>query len=334
MHQRHRIINFIVSFVVILSCAIVLAISFEVKNRTQPDDTPNIDPDDFVHIIIPNQPTPPSNTTPPDPPDQPEEPTPKPSTPFINLQPTVDTWLKSLAPTEKVGLLIYDITNNRIAASFNPNQVFQVASVYKLLFAYDGYQQLANGSDDPNQILVTTKDKGPLSISKCLDLIIRESYNGCADVMNRDSKRVARVNQLIQEFKLNNTSNIGLNSTATDITKLLLHYWRHSDLPKELWSQLSDSMLNQPPSRTSDSEIYDWRQGLPAGFSDQVKVYNKVGWNWNGKYWNIYADAAILDFVNLNHQYTAVILTQNLSSYNKITKLGQMIEAAVTVQTN
>ncbi len=325
--NRHHIINSITSIIVILSCAIVLIISFTIKahiteSPTNTDESPEgpslqeitsklpiVNPGD---LITKNpEPEPPATPT------------------FIDLQPTLNTWLKTLTTSEKAGVLIYDINNQRVAASFQADQVFEVASIYKLLFAYDGYMQLTTGANDPNQVIVTTTEKGPLTLSTCLDLILRESYNGCADVLNRDRARINRVYSLIDQLNMTNTRNIGLSTTATDLTHLLLKIWQHDDLSSDYWNQLSDSMLNQPPSRGVDGKIYDWRQGLPAGFSNQVKVYNKVGWSWNGKTWDIYADAAILDFINLNRQYTAVVLTRNLSNYSKITNLGRMIESAV-----
>lgn len=268
--------------------------------------------------------TPPSSTA--QSPETPQTP------PFINLQPVLDQWLATLNSNEQAGVMIYDLTNQRTAASYHAEQVFNVASIYKLLFAYDGYRQIALGLDDPDAIFARTSDKGNLTLSQCLDLTIRESYNGCADRLASNSTRIKRVTQLIKDLNMQNTTNIGLQSTAADLTKLLIFYWQHYDLPDELWQQLSDSMLNQPPASASTHPTYDWRQGLPAGFSDQVKVYNKVGWEWNGERWNIYADAAILDFTTDEHIYTVAVLTKNFTSYTKISQLGTLIEEAITTQ--
>lgn len=319
--RRRHIINLIASAVVVVICIIIIVVSFHIKNQLENEYAHPADPDYSTSIDNPSAPSAPN---------QPSDITEITETRFIDLQPTVDTWLRTLSSNEEVGLMIYDINNSRTAASYQADKVFDVASVYKLLFAYDGYRQLAIGAENPNDILTTTSDKGGLTVEKCLDLIIRESYNGCADVMNRDAKRISRVNTLILELDMTSTDDYGLKSTAADITKLLRHYWRHTELNSALWDRLSDSMLNQPPSRVDDdSPTYDWRQGLPAGFSQNVKVYNKVGWDWNGKSWNIYADAAITDFTKLNRTYTIVVLTKDLSNYSKITQLGRMIEDAV-----
>lgn len=321
--KRQRITNLIIAIIVILTGAAVIVVSFTIKNRVESEiagstaEKPNPNPA----------------------PTEPEEPT-LPGVneiteaKFINLQPTVDKWLSTLKYDEKVGLVIYDLNNSRVAASHNENEIFPVASIYKMLFAYDGYRQIAIGAEDSNDIIVKNSDKGQLTLSQCLDLIIRESYNGCADPMRDDHIRASRVNGLIRSLEMNSTSNLGLESTAADLTKLLRTYWRHSELPQSLWSQLSDSMLNQPPSSTSERPTYDWRQGLPAGFSDAVNVYNKVGWENDGERWKIYADAAILDFVELKHEYTMVVLTSNLTDAKKISQLGQMIEETVTLQSD
>ncbi len=322
--KRQRIINLITTTIVIIVCIIVLIISFAIKARVEQNIAGSTnDPPSTPNTEDPEQPTLPDAN----------EIT---EAKFIDLQPTIDKWLTTINREEKVGLMIYDLNNSRVAASYHENEVFNVASIYKLLLAYDGYRQITIGAEREDDIIVQDSDKGQLTLSQCLDLIIRESYNGCADPMRADYTRSARINSLIRNFEMDDTTNLGLQSTAADITKLLRAYWRHSDLAQSLWNKLSDSMLNQPPTSTSDHPLYDWRQGLPAGFSDKVNVYNKVGWERNDTdtRWNTYADAAILDFVELKHQYTIAILTSNLSDHKKISQLGQMIEETVTMQTD
>ncbi len=326
--KRRRIINTIVTIIVIAICITVIVISFIIRDRVQQE------------ISSGNTGSDPIPTEPSTPPSQPDPPTPSTPDPgeiheakFIDLQPVVERWRQTLRPEEKVGIMIYDINNSRTAASYNADRVFNVASVYKLLFAYDGYRQITLGREDPDAIFTSTSDKGELTLSQCLDLIIRESYNGCADKMASDRTRISRVNNLISELDMTNTTNIGLESTAADITKLLRQYWRHTDLSSGAWQQLSDSMLNQPVLESGTNALYDWRQGLPSGFSNDVLVYNKVGWEWNGRSWNIYADAAILDFTKYQHYYTAVVLTKDLSNSNKLSQLGRMIEDAVVMNT-
>lgn len=319
--KRRQIYTLIITAAVVVLCIIIIIASIAIKNHIESEIGGSIT--GGAEGGGTNQPS--NEPTPPDANEITEA-------KFIDLQPTIDTWVKTLNRDERAGVMIYDLTNSRTAASYHADEVFDVASVYKLLFTYDGYRQIALGADDPNSFYTRTEDKGNLTLSKCLDLMIRESYNGCADKMLSDQYRASRVNDLIRSVGMTNTSNHGLTSTAADLTKLLRTYWRHTDLNQDLWGQITDSMLNQPPSHNENGELYNWRQGLPAGFGKNVNVYNKVGWEWNGSRWNIYADAAIVDFTEFKHYYTVVVLTSNLSSYNKITRLGQMIEDTVITE--
>lgn len=242
---------------------------------------------------------------------------------FIDLQSTVDSWLATLPTKANVGLMIYDLDHNQIAASHEPNEVFNTASIYKLFFVYDGYRQIDKALEDGDAFFVHTGDKGDLTVSECLDLMIRESYNGCADPMRADANRFARAEALATELALTNTSSAGLYSTASDLTTLLVQYYRHPDLSENSWQAIQDSMLNQPIT------TYDWRRGLPTGFTNSAKVYDKVGWNWTGSYWSIYNDATIVEFPEQNRHYVMVVLTENLPSETPLVQLGQQLETTI-----
>lgn len=86
-----------------------------------------------------------------------------------------------------------------------------------------------------------------------------------------------------------------------------------------------DSFLNQPMT------TYNWRQGLPSGFSERTKVYDKVGWDWNGKSWNVYHDAAIVEFLNENRHFVVVVMTSGVP-YSAIKNLGVQIEQTFFTQ--
>lgn len=256
---------------------------------------------------------------------------------FIDLQPVVDAWQKTT--TANVGLMIYDLDHSRVAASYQPNKVFNVASIYKLFFVYDGYRQIESGAVKADSYYVTTSDyrAGAYTYGECLDLMIRESYNGCANKMRSDKKALARVNNLINEFNLKSTTNAGLSSTAADLTELLRLYYQHPDLSSTSWQKISDSMLNQPATKIDAATTYNWRQGLPSGFSSQTNVYDKVGWAWNAdnNIWDTYADAAIVEFPAQNRHYTIVVLTSNLPGRNAaaLANLGARIEDAIIAET-
>ena len=256
-----------------------------------------------------------------------EEPEPEEEVPqipeFIDLQPVVDAWLATV--NGDVGLVFYDFDNQRVAAEYQPNVVFNSASVYKLFFAYDGYQQIDAGVDDGDEYFTTTYDKGALTLGQCLDLIIRESYNGCADPLRADSTRFARAEALATRLGLIKTSSAGLYSTAADLTELMKLYWQHPDLSEASWEAILDSMLNQPKT------TYDWRRGFPSGFN-QALVYDKVGWDYTGSYWRVYNDVSFVVFPTVNRHYIMTILTSDFVTYDPITALGSQVEAAILEQ--
>lgn len=249
---------------------------------------------------------------------------------FIDLQPTVNQWLATT--NAQIGLMIYDLDHHQIAASHQADVIFYIASIYKLFYVYSGYRLIDANIMDADEIFITTNDyrAGNYTFSECLDLMIRESYNGCADPMRENSFLSNYANNLINELNLTNTTDLGLYSTATDLTKLLIHVWEHSDLTSSSWQQLSDSMLNQPPTPIDSETTYDWRQGFPSGFSESVSVYDKVGWQWNQEQWSTYADAAILDFSTLNRHYTAVIIASNLPDSSALSTLAHTIESVIS----
>ncbi len=276
--------------------AVVSVFSF-ILPRDKVGDQPEVDVD----------PKAPMEVTP-----EPEE-DPKPE--FIDLQPTVDQWAASIG--SNAGVYIYDLDNDKVAASYNHESIFFTASVYKLFFVYEAYLRINQGLDDPNEYFADGKTR-----IECLDLIIRESYNPCADPLRNEL--MGEIGDIIaNKFKIENTSNGALNASAKAVADMLKIYYKHEDLSEELWGKIADSMLNQPTT------TYNWRQGLPSGFSE-AKVYNKVGWSYNTEenHWSTYNDAAIVEFTNLKRHYIIVVLTRN-TSHKKLIKLGQLIEQKV-----
>lgn len=245
---------------------------------------------------------------------------------FLDLQPVVDAWLAEISSASvDAGVVIYDLDNDRLAASYQPNAVFNAASIYKLFFVYDGYSRVDAGLADGDEFYVRTYDynAGSYTFAQCLDLMIRESYNGCADPMRADAAMYARAEALISRLGLAHTSSAGLYSSAADLAELLKLYYAHPDLSEASWVAIQDSMLNQP--KTS----YEWRQGLPSGFSDAALVYDKVGWSYGSNSWDVYDDAAIVVFPEQNRHYIVVVMTEGLRSSKSVARLGELLEAAV-----
>lgn len=239
----------------------------------------------------------------------PKEPTYKP----INFQSVVDAWANANAGNKSI--LIYDLDRDQLVGSHNPTENYNTASLYKLFVAYEGYRRLSSG---------TWQESDPVAGRtrlECLDLAIRESHSPCAEALWAEIGKT-ELDQIIKaDFKIENARISSLTANAEDILKIMQLFYQHSDIDPEYWTKIQDSMLNQPPT------TYDWRRGLPNGFSADAKVYNKVGWHWNGSKnrWDIYHDAAIIEFPAENRHFIVIVMT-NFIPHQKIADLGKKIE--------
>ena len=129
-------------------------------------------------------------------------------------------------------------------------------------------------------------------------------------------------NTVMKDFGIMNTSVSNLQSNANDITVMMKIFYKHPDITSNyLIEKMWDSFLNQPETE------YNWRQGLPSGFSDKIKVYNKVGWDYNAddKYWNLYHDTAIIETDKGRH-FIVTVMTHKVP-FTAIRKLASQIEA-------
>lgn len=234
----------------------------------------------------------------------------------IDFQPVIDEWIKNTNGDKSI--LIYDLDRDEVAGGYNANKKYDTASLYKLFVVYEGYRRLETGEWQASDKVGGTKH----TILECLDLAIRESNSECAEnlwaMIGYDE-----LEEIVEEdFDIHETIVEGLLSNVKDITKMMKLFYEHPDIKDEtLVTRMKDSFLNQPKTE------YNWRQALPSGFSDAVNVYNKVGWDFNkeGNYWNIYNDAAIVEFPEKDRHFIVVVMT-NEAPYQQIRKLGTMIE--------
>ncbi len=232
------------------------------------------------------------------------------------LQGAVDEWARSTGG--KKGVIFYDLDKNKTLASYNADEKFATASLYKLFVVYEGYRRVQNGTWDKDAKAGSTG----YTISKCLDLAIRESHSPCAETLWGMIGRDALDQVVANDFGIN--LNVGsLSATPREIMKMMKIYYNHSEITDEnLVATMKDSFLNQPTT------TYNWRQGLPSGFSDKVLVYNKVGWNFNGSIWTIYNDAAIVIFPEKNRHLIIVVMTSGMN-YGEIRNLAKLIEQEI-----
>lgn len=254
-------------------------------------------------------------TTPPEEPKE-EEPEPEPLPDKIDYQPIVDEWAESVSGNRSV--LIYDLDRDEVVGEYNTKEDYNTASLYKLFVVYEGYRRVQSGEWNGEDIAGSTG----YTIAKCLDLAIRESYSLCAETLWAKIGH-ENLDEIIEnDFNITNSDISHLTSNPEDITKILKIFYDHEEITdEELIAQMKDSFLVQPKT------TYDWRQGLPSGFK-KADVYNKVGWDYNpnGGYWNIYHDAAIVEFPDENRHYIVVVMT-NRVPFQKIRDLGSQIEA-------
>ena len=234
---------------------------------------------------------------------------------LIDFQPIVDNFIKNTSGSRSV--LIYDLENEQVVGEYNTTETYNTASLYKLFVVYEGYLRIERGewlSSDP----AGRSDK---SILECLDLAIRESNSTCAESLWQMIGHEALDSIIENDFDIHDSDISRLNSNPQDILKIMIKFYQHDELTNgELIARMKDSFLNQPTT------TYNWRQGLPSGFS-RANVYNKVGWDYNpdGKYWNIYHDAAIVEFSEQNRHYIVVVMT-NRVPFEKIRDFGKRFE--------
>ncbi len=228
---------------------------------------------------------------------------------YVDLQETVERWAGSTAG--QVAVEVYDLDYHRVAASYRANTVMSPKSLYKLFYAYDGYARISSGAEDPDQPYL-----GQTTLGHCLDAMIRNSDNPCAEAMLDDTARAGRVGELVRNFGLSQTQANGLSTSALDVSLLLQRYYTHAGWSSAAWSSFLNSALRQPAYL---------RKGLPSGFQ-AATVYNKAGFGPNaGGY--MYNDAAIVEFSGGRH-YIVVVMTAG-AAQTSLAKLGAELEQAV-----
>lgn len=221
--------------------------------------------------------------------------------PFINFQPTVNAWARSTNGSSSI--VIYDLNNKRVAASYRPNETYFTASIYKLYVAYIGYQKVADGTYSLRDPYVSGFTRG-----KCLDKMIRSSYSPCAEKMWVELGK-EEITNVLKTYGLKNTSMTGLTTSAADVNLVLRRLFDNKELSNTYANLFFDSLKDQPSK---------YRTGLPSGFSNAV-IYNKVGWNENLE-WH---DAAIVRFRS-GRSYAISVLTRSVGRSNVVTLAEQI----------
>ena len=231
----------------------------------------------------------------------------------ISFQTVVDEWTNSVDGDNSV--LIYDIERDEVAGEYNADESYNTASLYKLFVVYEGYRRIASHEWSADEIIGNTG----YDLATCLDLAIRESYSPCAETIWAMIGRTELDDIIVNDYGITNSDISHLTSNPKDILKIMLMFYKHElALDAATLGRMKDSFLNQPIT------TYNWRQGLPSGFS-KANVYNKVGWNYNGSYWTIYHDAAIVEFPEDDRHFIVIVMTGKVP-FQKIRDFGTMLE--------
>lgn len=233
----------------------------------------------------------------------------------IDFQPVIDSYIPS--QSGRWSVLIYDLNLDQMVGTYNPGELYNTASLYKLFVVYEGYRRVENGTWDGQEIAGSTGK----TILDCLDLSVRESHSPCAEVLWAKIGR-SELDEIIEnDYGITGADISSLRATPESILEIMKRFYHHPDFSNpEMINRMFDSFCNQPPT------TYDWRRGLPSGFS-RAFVFNKVGWDWNGASWNLFHNAAIVNFPEDDRSFAIVVMT-NEASDQKIRDFGTLIEQA------
>ena len=298
-HKRKalKILGFICFFIMVASITAIVWVIFrgDGLNNDQTDGqeveqnsvVPDMKPEEPIEIVLP---------------------------PRIDFQETIDNWVSGVGGNKSV--MIYDLDRGELVGSYNPDEKYSTASVYKLFVVYEGYRRVQSGEWQGDAAAGTTG----YTVKECLDLSIRRSYSPCAETLWGMIGRAELDRIVADEFGLVNSNISNLISTPRDVMAVMKLFYDHKSIKdQQLVDLMKDSFLNQPVTE------YNWRQGLPSGFS-RANVYNKVGWDYNGKSWNIYHDAAIVEFPDQDRHFIVVVMS-NQVPFERIRDFGSRVES-------
>ena len=229
----------------------------------------------------------------------------------IDLQPTIDTWISQQSASYSIA--IYDLQNNQLIASNDPDEAIFAASLYKIFVAYLSYIDFQDGAQDPSDILVNGYTK-----LECVDKMIRESDSPCGEAMMAEIGQVV-LNQKVLDLGMTNTRFDGIQTSARDAALILklINDKRHLEVKNT--TLLLDSMLTQDTK---------YKRGLQAG-APRAVWQTKVGWNENVNY----HDIGIMTLPD-GRKFVVAILGQGSGSPVPIANFATTIYSALQPSTN
>ena len=220
------------------------------------------------------------------------------------LQAALDAWVASQSGVASV--VVSDPVSGDMLAVHNADQAYFTASIYKLYVAYEGYRAVDAGDLDPAQDYINGN-----TLAECLDIMIRESDSPCAEKLWAGLGK-PELNTILESYGLTDTDMVGLRTTAADTAIVLQRVATGEGLSDASQQAMLDSMQNQV-----------FRDALNKGFSSDVTVYNKIGFNELIEY----HDTAIIELEN-GDRLVVSVLTERIGT-TQIAALGATIEAAL-----
>jgi beta-lactamase class A len=222
------------------------------------------------------------------------------------LQKVVEDWASPKQTDSSRASVVLMDEDGTANSGFKSDTEFFAASIYKLFVTYEGYRAVDAKTVNPNEVY-----QGGRTRMECLDLMIRESDSPCAEKMWEELGKQELTDTLIT-YGIENTSMTGLSTTAEDAGKILARILRGEGLSESSRLAYLSSMKDQ-------DALY--RKGFPSGFSSEVTVYNKVGWNEQLEY----HDVGIIETAD-GRKLIYAVMTENVGS-KQIAQLAKEIEA-------
>lgn len=220
-----------------------------------------------------------------------------PSHAFEQMQSDINDWMTK-NKNFKYSVSISEIGGTN-SASYNADEVYSLASVYKL-FLIQPLSSTTNSDDwDHRYVLSQT-------YSKCIDKMIRNSDYACAIAIG-NNMGWSKIDSILQLKGYRNTTLKGnlTKGTANDTVLLLKNLYSTNEFDEKSKNIILEAMLEPKKS-----------EGIRAG-CDGCKVYNKIG-NLGG----VHNEVAIIE--KNNRAYAISIMSKN-GSWQGITDLTSII---------
>jgi len=221
----------------------------------------------------------------------------------------LNEWSQSI--NGRAGVVVTDAYDGSVLATFDPDQQFFAASIYKLYVAYEGYKQIDEGLVDLSEQYLNGFTRG-----ECLDKMIRESDSPCAEKLWVELGK-QETTDILRTYGMNNTSMTGITTTAADAAIMLSRIANGEGLSEQSQTLFLQSMKDQV-----------FRDTLNKSFIEpEYVVYNKIGFNELQEY----HDVAIIELPETDRKLVISVMTDGVGTSN-IVRLGETLKKAIPIE--